>query len=87
MKRTALIIAVILAALAAPVVAQDEEITLASLAEQLTALVSRVETIEEIFSGPDPIELEDGCQFAGDGQIQNTNLLKYKEVVRGICVG
>ena len=89
MKRfTRIAIAVALfALLPAALWAQEEDITLETLAqtvaavtERIDGLQERVQFLESIFSGPDPIELDDGsCQFAGDGLMQNANLLKYKE--------
>lgn len=59
--------------------AQDEELTLAGLAEQVTALVGRVEAIENILSGPGATALDGGCEIAADGGMQNETVVKWQE--------
>ena len=75
-----ILVAFLLATLAGIAIAQDEEITLDSLADLVTALTTRVDAIEAILTGPGAIELEDGsCQIAADGGLQNEAFLTYKD--------
>ena len=61
-----ILVAILIAALTGAAVAQDEELTLAGLAEQLTALVTRVDAIEAMSAepwSPDVVYTDDGiCQ-------------------------
>lgn len=78
MKRT-IIIVVLLALLIPGVLAAQDEITLESLAETVTALTERVDTLESVLIGPGAIELADGaCQIAGDGGIQNETVIEWQ---------
>ena len=78
---------VLFALLPAALLAQEEVITLESLAEaavtlteRINGLQERIEVIEALFTGPGATELDDGsCQIAGDGFIQNETALKYKD--------
>ena len=79
MKRTALIIAVILAALAAPVVAQDEEITLASLAELITNLTGRVDAIEGRLTHGAHVDDDGNCRLAVSDRLHATSVVEYLE--------
>ncbi len=87
MRRIAPMIIILLLALVPAVLLAQDDITLESLAETLTALTGRVdglqeriEFIESMWIGPGAIELEDGsCRVAGDGNMQNETLLKYKD--------
>ena len=69
------IVVALLALLPAALLAQDEELTLAGLAEQLTALVDRVAAIEAKL---EPVTNDDGvCIQYASGQIQRETVTKY----------
>lgn len=69
------IIVTVLLTSAAIVWAQDEELTLAGLAEKLTALVERVTVIEERL---EPVTTTDGvCVQYSHNQLQRETITKY----------
>ena len=70
-----ILVAILLATIAGAAVAQDEDLTLAGLAEQLTALVTRVDAIEAQIA---PLTTADGvCIQYTSGQIQRETATKY----------
>ena len=70
-----ILVAILLATLAGAAIAQDEEITLAGLAEQVAALVGRVDAIEAQLA---PLTTADGvCIQYTSGQIQRETTTKY----------
>lgn len=82
MKRNCIII--VLAALLIPgVMLAQDELTLESLSEQLTALTERVTTLESIFEGPGSVEIDDTCIIGGynetEQQVQDQTVLNYKK--------
>lgn len=85
---TRIVIAVALfTLLPAALLAQEEVISLETLAnatetltERINGLQERIEVIEALFTGPGAVELDDGsCQIAGDGFVQNETAMKYKD--------
>ena len=84
---TILVAAILLIILAGIAVAQDEDLTLQSLADQLAALTTRVTALESIWEGPgvwkDPnTELEvydDQCIIGLSDKMQNETILKFLE--------
>ncbi len=85
MKRL-LIIAVLALLVPGALLAQDE-LTLESLAEQVAEIVGqvadlaeRVATIEDIWTGPGPIVLEDGdCVIGFNESLQDETVIKFKD--------
>ena len=57
--------------------AQEEGVTLESLAEQLSSLVQRVEALESIWEGPGSISLEDGGCMIATGALQRETAIKF----------
>lgn len=52
---------------------------LSTLTETVTGLVSRVERIESLWSGPGAIDVEGGCVIGMPDHLQDETVLKYKE--------
>ena len=86
MKHFLIIIAVMTVLVPGALLAQDE-ITLESLSEQVAEVVEqvadlaeRVATIEEIWTGPGPIVLEDGdCAIGLNKSLQDETVIKFKD--------
>ena len=86
MKRY-LIIIVVLTFLVPGVLLAQDELTLEGLAEQVTEVVEqvadlaeRIATIEEIWTGPGPIILEEGdCVIGLNESLQDETVIKFKE--------
>ena len=80
-------VVIFLVVLAGVAFAQDEDLTLSSLADQLAALTTRVTALESIWEGPgvwkDPnteIEIyDDQCIIGLSDKMQNETILKFLE--------
>lgn len=55
----------------------QSELTLEGLAEQLTSLVQRIETLESIWDGPGSIALDDGGCVIATGALQRETAIKF----------
>lgn len=82
---TILAVAILLIILAGVAVAQDEDLTLQSLADQLAALTTRVTALESIWEGPGVWQnpgteiavFDDQCIIGLSEKLQNESILKY----------
>ena len=75
-----LVAIVILLAFGGGVAIAEEEITLQGLADQISALMERVDALEAMWEGPGAIYLsDDTCEIGRNGEIQDATVLKYKE--------
>lgn len=85
--KQSLVVATLLALLLPAAVVAKEELTLEGLADEVTALaeklsdvIARVETIESIWVGPGSTEMaDDVCLFSERGTMQDETVLKYRE--------
>lgn len=86
-KRTIIIIAVFAAVITPSILLAQDELTLESLSDRIEAVIealqnhdSRLQRIEEIWSGPGALEMFDnGCTISSAGNLQDETVLKYKE--------
>ena len=86
MKKYLIIIAVLALLVPGALLAQDELTleglaeTVADVVEQVANLTERVTTIEEIWTGPGPIVLEDGdCVIGLNESLQDETVIKFKD--------
>ena len=86
-KRTIILLIVVAAIITPTILFAQDELTLESLSTRIAALTealndhaTRLQRIEELWSGPGALEMFDnGCTISSAGDLQNETVLKYKE--------
>ncbi len=74
-----IVLALVIIVPAAIALAQDEELTLAGLAEQLTALVTRVDAIESRLTHGAHVDDDGNCRLAVTDRLHATSIVEYLE--------